>query len=213
MDEMLERIIDCMGPGHGEGKKLADYLGVNPNVITNWKNGSNRSYRKYIKQIADYFGVTVDYLLTGEQKEKPAQELGEHLDFCGMRILATVRAGYGALAQEEDTGRCIGVSRDWLHGYDTQDCRALLVNGNSMYPTFRDGDIVIVHCQPDFEDNEVCVCIVDGEDGTVKRLYHKDGGVELRADNPQVPPRKIVGTELDEFKVYGKVIRLVRDEF
>lgn len=80
MDEMLERIIDCMGPGHGEGKKLADYLGVNPNVITNWKNGSNRSYRKYIKQIAAYFGVTVDYLLTGEQKEKPAQQDGLTFD-------------------------------------------------------------------------------------------------------------------------------------
>lgn len=77
MDEMLARILKCMGPGHGSGKELADFLGVNPNVITNWKNGSNRSYRKYINQIAEHYGVSVDYLLTGEQKEKPAAKSDE----------------------------------------------------------------------------------------------------------------------------------------
>lgn len=67
----MNRILECMGPTHGAGKALADYLHISPNVITNWKNGSNRSYRKYIKQIADYFGVSVDYLLGYEEKENP----------------------------------------------------------------------------------------------------------------------------------------------
>ena len=52
MDIMLSRILECMGPTHGAGKALADYLGVSPNVVTNWKNGSLKSYRKYIEQIA-----------------------------------------------------------------------------------------------------------------------------------------------------------------
>lgn len=77
MDEMLIRILNCMGPGHGAGKELADFLGINPNVITNWKNGSNRSYRKYLNQIAEHYGVSMDYLLTGEQKENLAAKSGE----------------------------------------------------------------------------------------------------------------------------------------
>lgn len=78
MDTILSRILECMGPQHGAGKELADFLGINPNVITNWKNGSNRSYRKYLKQIAEHYGVAEDYLLTGERKEKaPTTESSE----------------------------------------------------------------------------------------------------------------------------------------
>ena len=61
-----------MGSAHGAGKALADYLGVSPNVITNWKNGSNRSYRKHVKQIAQFYGVSEGYLLGTESKKAPA---------------------------------------------------------------------------------------------------------------------------------------------
>lgn len=65
MDEMLTRIFDCLGTKHGAQKELAKYLGIHPNVITNWKNGSNKSYRGYIDEMAAYFGVSTTYLLYG----------------------------------------------------------------------------------------------------------------------------------------------------
>ena len=74
MDEVLNRILDCLGPKHGAIKDLAQHLDVSPNVITNWKNGSSRSYRKYLKQISEHLGVSVDYLLGNEQKEEPQPE-------------------------------------------------------------------------------------------------------------------------------------------
>lgn len=67
MDETLNRIVQLIGPKHGAGKQLADYLEINPNVITNWKNGSNKSYRKYLQQISEYFNVSVEYLLGNEE--------------------------------------------------------------------------------------------------------------------------------------------------
>lgn len=74
MDEMLTRIFKCIGAKRGAQKKLAEYLGIHPNVITNWKNGSNKSYRGYVNEIAEYFGVSADYLLTGKQKESAPAE-------------------------------------------------------------------------------------------------------------------------------------------
>lgn len=77
MDKTLELIIDLIGPKHGAIKELAEYLGITPNVVTNWKNGSNKSYRKYLKEIADYFGVSVEYLKGSEgadTKKAPASE-------------------------------------------------------------------------------------------------------------------------------------------
>lgn len=70
MDQMLERIIALIGPKRGASKELADYLGIHPNVITNWKNGRNKSYIRYLPEISEYFNVTTDYLLTGDDKIK-----------------------------------------------------------------------------------------------------------------------------------------------
>lgn len=70
MDTLLERIMECIGPKHGAKKELADHLGVHPNVITNWRNGRNKSYRRYVNDIAAYYNVSVDYLLGKiDQKE------------------------------------------------------------------------------------------------------------------------------------------------
>lgn len=76
VDIVLQRILECIGNKHGEAKKLALYLGIHPNVITNWKNGTNKSYKKHINQIADYFGVSVSYLL-GEKDEKTKSDVNK----------------------------------------------------------------------------------------------------------------------------------------
>lgn len=61
-----------------QGKSQVDLaygIGIAKNTVTNWKNGSSNSYLKMLPQIADYFGVSVDYLLgKTDQKEKPLHE-------------------------------------------------------------------------------------------------------------------------------------------
>lgn len=76
MDITLKRILELIGPRHGAGKELAEYLGIHPNVITGWRNGSLRSYRRYIPEIAKYFEVSEDYLngLTDTKKAPAKQE-------------------------------------------------------------------------------------------------------------------------------------------
>ena len=44
-------------------KDLTDYLGLTKNTFTNWKAGRSESWRKYLPQIAEFLGVTVDELL------------------------------------------------------------------------------------------------------------------------------------------------------
>lgn len=52
---------------------LAAILKISKSNITNWKNGSIPKMDKVAK-IANYFGVSADYLLGNEQKEKPLTE-------------------------------------------------------------------------------------------------------------------------------------------
>ncbi len=38
------------------------YLGLDRSVYSAWKNGKNKSYMKYLPQIADFFTVSTDWL-------------------------------------------------------------------------------------------------------------------------------------------------------
>lgn len=59
-------------------RDICDYLGLNIQAFTSWKSGKNSSYMKHLPQIADYLGVSVDYLLG---KGPAPSEVGEALDF------------------------------------------------------------------------------------------------------------------------------------
>lgn len=43
--------------------------GVGRSTFTDWKNGRSNPKGEKLSKIADYFGVSVDYLQTGEEKE------------------------------------------------------------------------------------------------------------------------------------------------
>lgn len=49
--------------------KLAREVGVHTSTVSNWLDGANPKI-EHLKLVADYFGVTVDYLLA-DQKEEP----------------------------------------------------------------------------------------------------------------------------------------------
>lgn len=55
--------------------KVAKEAGVTQTALSNWKSGRSTPTTKTLKKIADYFGITVDYLMTGkeEQKEKTVE--------------------------------------------------------------------------------------------------------------------------------------------
>lgn len=62
IDIMLERILELVGDQHGAAKAFSDALGLKANVLTEWKKGRLKSYTKYAPQIADRYGVTLDWL-------------------------------------------------------------------------------------------------------------------------------------------------------
>ena len=75
----IDIICDLLEKQNKSQKDLADYLGIGKNRITDWKAGRIQSYTKYLPQIAEFFGVSVDYLLgtpsTSERSLLPADLL------------------------------------------------------------------------------------------------------------------------------------------
>ena len=87
----------------------------------------------------------------------------------------------------------------------------------SMEPTLKPGDIVLVHYRPDVEPEHVqgriCACLIDGQP-TLKRVTveWRDGRrlILLRGDNPRSSP--ILVDASSDFSIQGIVIRLVSRE-
>lgn len=65
----LERIIEELKRQGKKQYELTDYLNLNHNSFGNWKSGLNKSYLKYLYQIAEFLDLSVEYL-KGETDEK-----------------------------------------------------------------------------------------------------------------------------------------------
>ena len=82
-----------------------------------------------------------------------------------------------------------------------------------MEPTFTAGDIIVVKQQPDVESNEIAVVLVNGDEGTVKRIKKSDAGITLIGDNvSSFLPTFYSNEEIERLPVtiIGKVIELRR---
>ena len=56
--------------------KVAKETGIAQSVLSSWKTGKSTPKMDKMQKIADYFGVDVDYLLTGNSEpEKPTEEI------------------------------------------------------------------------------------------------------------------------------------------
>ena len=64
--EVLHKIIQLLKENNKRQMDLTDYLGISKNAFTNWKIGDNSSYMKHLPKIAEFFDVSVDYLLGKE---------------------------------------------------------------------------------------------------------------------------------------------------
>ncbi|MCP4591259.1 MAG: LexA family transcriptional regulator [bacterium] len=97
------------------------------------------------------------------------------------------------------------------------DRYCLRLSFDSMEPTLKPGDIVLVQYRPDVNpehvQGKICACLVD-QQPTLKRVsvdLHDDRRtVVLRGDNPAVPPMLV--DESTDFGIQGIVINLVSRE-
>ena len=86
-----------------------------------------------------------------------------------------------------------------------EDIFALCVEGESMINAgILDGDYVVVRKQPNAENGEIVVAMIEDE-ATVKRIYFEKNRVRLQPENPYMEP-----IYAEEVTVIGKVIALFR---
>lgn len=120
-------------------------------------------------------------------------------------IVGTVRAGHLAPAIEDIQGY-FAVDPMAVKG---NDCFFLKVSGESMINAgIIDGDLALVRPQPNADNRDTVVAMVDGE-VTLKHFYREQDHIRLQPANPTMAPI-ILRPEDGEVSIVGKVIGIYR---
>lgn len=180
-------------------RELAKLLGVEISAISKLELGRVPLRDEYIIKLARFFNVSTNYLLGIETDTKRL-----------LPVLGTVKSEYDYLAQENIIDY-IDPSMDIT---DPENYFALKVKGDSMSPLFDEGDYLIVQKNNgEFENNDICIVLIDGDEATVKKVVKTNDGIELHAYNPYYPIKKFSAEEIENLPVniIGTVIRLIRN--
>lgn len=187
-------------------KQLADLMGVSESTIGMYERGQREPNFEMLEIIADIFNVYMSDLI----EEKPVIAL-EADDTVRIRFLGDVAAHFGGIANEEH--ETLEVPASWIRGNRPDDYFAVRVYGSSMYPEYRDGDEVLCRfCDDMGRSGQVGVFMCPDDEATLKRINYVYGEdwVELEPINPEYEPRRIEGYELEQYRVVGKAVRLIR---
>lgn len=158
-----------------------------------------------VESIARVLQVSADWLLGKSdepdlpQNPRPKKSTDPRTPIA---IVGLVAAGQGAFAENQIMGY---MHEDESNLFPGEDYVYLKVVGDSMYPEFKPGDLVLVQHQPTVDSGSYAVVIVDNEDGVIKRVEYGNDFIELHSVNPMYPPRRFSGEDVERVRIFGLV--------
>lgn len=187
-------------------KDIAEYLGCTVQTVANYENGRRSADYETQLKLAEYFNVSLDYLLRGcgmpnavSSTEPIATNIIPLPTMVELPLLGTIACGEPILAVE-NVERMVtapqGINADF----------ALMCKGDSMINArIFDGDVVYIKSQPDVDDGTIAAVLI-GEEATLKRVYKYPNKLVLRACNPVYDDLIYTDSELDGIRILGKAV-------
>ena len=191
-----QRIQAKMKQQHISQNRLAKAAQISQSGLSSIISGSSSPKEVTLSAIAHALGCTVSELM-GETapgfisiRKGSVPIVGEIA--CGVPITAEENIdGYADLPD--------GVHADF----------ALRCKGDSMTPTFENGDLVLIRQQPEVQNGQIAAVNVNGET-TLKHVYYQENGLLLVADNPQFSPIFIARDSIEDFIIHGLAVGYTR---
>ncbi|MCG7222007.1 MULTISPECIES: LexA family protein [Acinetobacter] len=191
--------------------QLAKVAGVSSPAVTEWEKDSYLPKAASLEAMANEFGVTTEYILTGKGGEFKSERNVAPVSPKMAPVLSWVQAGVFTNVESVDMSQV----EEWLPlPDDCDECFYLKVQGLSNYPTFHEGDYILVDPTVQYDEMQSGDVIVvrKHDEATFKRLViETDNSRYLQALNPEFKPNII---PLDEECVFvGEVVDSIRYVF
>lgn len=201
----------------GSRKKAAEAAGISTDQLARYINGVSQPALQPIAKLCDAAGVGLEWLVTGEgeptaQATAPTSTDEDGADSFADRYALVplydvrVSAGHGAFADSEKVLTQLAFTRYWLHklGLHAAHLAAVRVDGDSMEPTIRSGDVLLLD-RAQTHPRDGAIYVMRRDDWLVaKRVQLLAGGrVRVISDNPAYPPEEVAPEQLD---LLGRVV-------
>lgn len=126
-----------------------------------------------------------------------------------IQIYGTIPAGI-PMEMIEDIIDTEEISAEMLKG--DKKYFGLKIKGDSMYPEYLNGDTIILQKVDDCENGQDCVVMINGNDGTFKRVFKNENGIVLQPLNSNYQPQVFTNEDIKKLpvKIIGKVVELRR---
>ena len=197
-------------------KEIADYLGIVQQAYNHYETGRRNIPIENAIKLADLYNVSVDDLLGRTEANldniviKP--EIVEEDDVY-IPLVASLRCGYGENGQALDIIKKIPVPASYIRRWGN-NLKCVLAMGDSMSPTIISGDMMLCRPSDAWSDGNIVIVNVNDSD-TVKRIYRsKDGGIDLKPDNPAYETMHYTPAEIERYQVHvlGRVLMTISKE-
>lgn len=184
--------------------ELAARAGVNQGYISEIERGRARPRRRTMDALVMALDMPHDAAVEAAAQD----DAGPALQVVTLPLLASIPRGRPADSPEPLQGFPV-LRQQW-----SPDYYCLRVGGDTMEPTLKPGDVVLVHhrtdAAPEHVQGRICACVVEDEP-VLRRLSverRQDRHVVvLRGDNPRVEPIRI--EERRQVSIQGIVLRLL----
>lgn len=183
--------------------KASAEIGFSKGSVSYWKKkyseGTNAKPDSYTAaKIADYFGVSVDYLLECDPQHYPGVY---HPVMRRVPLLGKVACGKPIYSPNYDDGFAL-INSDVIADF------ALEAKGDSMSgANICEGDVVFFAETEQVDNGQIAAVFVDNE-VTLKRVYYypEQNRLMLAAENPKYPPMVYTNEELNDIRIIGRAV-------
>lgn len=158
--------------------KLAELSNVNQTTIARWENGEISPSLDNMIDLAKALKVNIADLVGADLNFDNAEYVDVFSDVVMIPVLGTVKAGTPIEAQENII-EYVDIPKDWTKG--GKQFYGLKVTGDSMYPEYKENDIVIFEKTEDYSkaNKKDCAVMVNGDDATFKNVTITPDGITL----------------------------------
>ena len=184
---------------------LCNLIGKSKHYFVNIRNKGLNIPSEYLQIIAADLGTTPEYLLfetdnpSVMKNDSNVRGFSMERSVVQIKVYGTIPAGIPVEAVEDiiDTEE---IPASWLSG--DREYFALQVHGDSMYPQYLEGDVVIFLKTDTCETGDDCVVYVNGQDATLKRIKrYEDGSLSLCPLNTSYSPCTFTAKQVQELPV------------
>lgn len=194
---------------HGiTAEELAKKVNVAKGTVSYWENGVCQPSSETLDKICSLFNISPLDLYSPPLKE--IKEVGDTVELSKIPVFASIAAGI-PIEANEDIIDYIDVPTNWLR---RNNYFAIKVKGNSMSPTVKDGDIVVVKQQETAETGKICVVLINGYEATLKEIKKDPNGLWILPKNPdsEFKPSFFTNQEVEELpiRILGVAVEIRR---